>query len=197
MRSGTGSDTDLTPAGEAVEHEAGQERGRRRIECGRVSATTRAPAVGGVVGRRQLRLVAVGFIDDTPSTFQLGGRWAAADMAASRSRSSSVKPLMQPARIASRVVPARRARRPRGRPSRRRRRADGTGSPSASLWVGAVEVENPMAPTWHASDTSAGHSAISAWWPPRRRRSPSRARTAEWPTWKPGVDADLPSRRSN
>ncbi len=103
----------------------------------------------------------MGFIDDTPSTFQFTGRLAATDMAARRSRSSSVKPLMQPARIASSVVPGTSRIAPASAISSSwEAPRDGTGSPSPSLCVGAVEVENPSAPAAQASETICTIAAI-------------------------------------
>jgi hypothetical protein len=170
-----------------------------RIECGSVSATTRPPCAAAWSDAASCDSCPVGFIDDTPRTFQLSGRCAATDIAASRSRSSSVKPLMQPARIASSVVPGA----PRTAPARATSSSwdaarDGTGSPSASLCVGAVDVLNPIAPAAHASRTSAAIASICSSDAGSWHASPiTTRRTAEWPTWKPAFTPICPSSRSN
>ena len=64
-----------------------------------------AAAFGGDSSGAQLVSCPAGLAAVTPSTFQLSGRSAASDMSVSRSTSSSVKPLRQPAMISSSVVP--------------------------------------------------------------------------------------------
>ena len=106
---------------------------------------------------------------------------------------------MHPARIASRVVPGT----PRMAPasatsSSAEALREGTGSPSASLWVGAVEVENPIAPASHASVTSCAIVAIWSSVAGSWQASPSTARrTAEWPTRNPALTPTAPSNRPN
>ena len=106
---------------------------------------------------------------------------------------------MQPARIASSVVPGTsRTAAARAISSSGDAPRDGTGSPSASLWVGAVEVEKPIAPARHASDTSAAISAICSGDAGSWHASPiTTRRTAEWPMWKPAFTPICPSSRSN
>ena len=79
---------------------------RRRIECGSVERHDAAAALRGVVRRGQLALV-TGRVqrrhaEHVPVQRPVGGH---ATSRASRSRSSAVNPLRQPARIASSVVP--------------------------------------------------------------------------------------------
>ncbi len=115
-------------------------------------------------------------------------------MAARRSRSSSVNPLMQPARIASSVVPGTSRMAPaRAIISSGLAARDGTGSPSPSLCVGAVEVEKPIAPARHAAVTSW---AIAAIWSgvagPWQSSPRTDRRTAEWPMRKPAFTPITP-----
>ena len=150
----------LAPARQAVEDEPGEERQPDAHRVRQREGDDAAALLGGDVGGRQLRLVAGGVerrhAEHVPVQRPVGGGRQRRPAAR---RSSSVNPAMQPARTHSRVVPG-------GRPhgggegdelARWSRDRDGTGSPSPSLWVGAVDVEKPSAPASHASVTSAGH----------------------------------------
>ena len=77
-------------------------------------------------------------------------------MRVSSSTSSSVKPLRQPGTIISMVVPGWSATAAASRSSSASVAArDGTGWPSPSLWVGARDVERPIAPSARAECSAA------------------------------------------
>ena len=106
IRSGTGSDSTSRHPGRPSSTKPGQERQPQPHRVRQRERDDPAAALGGVVRRGELRLVA-GRVqrrhaEHVPVQRAAGGR---PTCAARSSRSSSVKPLMQPARIASSVVP--------------------------------------------------------------------------------------------
>ncbi len=139
-----------------------------------------------------------GFIDDTPSTFQLTGRSASRDIVAMKSISSSVNPLRQPATMSSTVVPSwERTAAARRSISARLAARDGTGWPSPSLCVCTCEVEKPRAPSSSAACSAASMASMSASVavPPTARSPMTSRRSVECPTRKPALTAMRPSRR--
>ena len=190
MRSGTGSESTSRQPGKPSSTNPDRNDSRIRIECGSVSATTRPPRSAAWSDAASCDSWPVGFIDDTPSTFQLSGRWAAADMAASRSRSSSVKPLMQPARIASSVVPgvsrtaaARATSSSARRRPRRHRFAVGV-VVGGRRRRGEPHRAGPARLATRARPSRRSASAVAASW----QASPiTTRRTAEWPTRNPAL----------
>lgn len=107
-----------------------------------------------------------GRLESTVSTFQLIGRRAAADMATSRSISSSENSSRQPSTMPSSVVPSWRPTSVhRAMSSSLLAHRDATGLPSPSLWVRESVVEKPRPPAsidWRSSSTMAAISSAVA-----------------------------------
>ena len=139
---------------------------------GMVRATMRAPAARARVEASSCRVTRSGARLSTVRTFQFRGRRAAADMATSRSISSSLKVFRQPSTMPSSVVPscsptaAHRAS-SSSFPAQR----DATGWPSPSEWEEDMVVDRPRPPlamlscstrTMAASCSSVGFSPTAS-----------------------------------
>ena len=169
---------------------------RGRGGSGIVSATTLAPISRARSPAASRCSTNAPFIALTVSRFQLSGRRAAADMRAITSRCRSVKsrvgmnssdvpgcsPVTRHSASSSSAVACR----------------DGTGSPSASLWVSAHDDEKPRPPAASDSrsrfDIAARSSSVAA--SPTLRSPITTRRSAQWPTMKPAFTESVLSKWS-
>jgi hypothetical protein len=168
---------------------------RTPVPCGSVSATTRAPRAAACVPASSWRRWASGSAGSTVRMFQLSGRRAASERSVISSISSGLKAPRHPARISSSWVPG------KSRSTDASRISSaldawrlGTGRPSPSLWVGAWELENPMAP---APSAARRICAIASIWSsvasPSTASSPiTTRRMLECPARKPALIASPP-----